>query len=108
MPEIEISEIQILASEGKIVWTQHVALRLRERGIKRIDLIECIKTGEIIEQYPEDEPYPSCLILGFCKADKPLHIVVALDPAVSCCIVTAYRPDLNKWEVNFKTRKVGK
>ncbi|MFG6337693.1 MAG: DUF4258 domain-containing protein [Lachnospiraceae bacterium] len=29
------------------------------------DIIFCIHEGEIIEQYPDDYPYPSCLILGF-------------------------------------------
>jgi hypothetical protein len=39
-------------------------LRLRERGIKRADVINCIQSGEIIEQYLDDMPFPSCLILG--------------------------------------------
>ena len=108
MPGLDISEIRSLTSMGKIVWTQHVALRLRERGVKRMDLIDCITTGEIIEQYPEDKPFPSCLILGFCEASVPLHVVVALNPAVSCCIITAYRPDSSKWEADLKTRKEGK
>ena len=105
MSEIEISQIQALASMGKIVWTEHVAIRLRERGVKRADLIECIKIGEIIEQYPDDSPFPSCLILGTCKTNKPLHVVVGLDPGVLCCMVTAYRPDVDKWDADFKIRK---
>jgi len=108
MTSVEISQIQTLVSSGKIVWTEHVALRLRERGIKRSDLIECIMSGEIIEQYPEDTPYPSCLVLGVCEAGKPIHIVVGLNVGIMCCMITAYRPDSDKWEVDFKIRKVGK
>jgi len=105
--EIEITQIQLLISESKIIWTEHIAIRLRERGIKREELIECIKNGEIIEQYPDDTPYPSCLISGFCKAGKPLHVVIGLDYGVLCCMITAYRPSLDKWEEDFKTRKGG-
>ena len=103
--EIELSHIVPLVSEGKILWTEHVALRLSERGIKRADVIECIENGEIIEQYPDDIPFPSCLILGYCKEGKPLHLVVGLNVFILCCIITAYHPDLDKWEDDFKTRK---
>ena len=107
MPKVEISQIQLLVSEGKIMWTEHIAIRLRERAIKRNDLIECIKSGEIIEQYPYDMPFFSCLMLCICKAGKPFHIVVGIKVDVLCYMITAYRPDLDKWEADFKTRKEG-
>jgi len=107
MPSIDISQIQSLVSQRKIVWTEHIAIRLRERGIKRADLIECIENGGIIEQYPDDSPFPSCLIFGRCRAGKPLHIVIGLNPSVACCMITAYRPDLDNWQADFKTRKEG-
>jgi len=102
---MKIYQIERLISESKIVWTEHVAIRLRERGIKRADFIECIEIGEIIEEYPDDTPYPSCLIYGTCLAGKPLHVVVGLNEGVLCCMITAYRPDLDKWDSDYKTRK---
>ena len=108
MPKIEMTQIQSLVMSGKVLWTEHIATRLRERGIKRADVIECIKSGEIIEQYPDDTPFPSCLILGDYETGETLHIVVGLNIETLCCIITAYRPDLDKWESDFKTRKEGK
>ena len=108
MADIEVSQIYSLLQKGNVVWTEHVALRLRERGIKRNDIISCIKNGETIEQYPNDTPYPSCLMLGVCCAGKPLHVVVGINVGVMCCIITAYRPDLDKWYADLKTRKVVK
>jgi len=105
MSIIGISQIKELIHEGKVLWTEHVALRLRERGIKREDLIKCIENGEIIEQYPDDTPFPSCLIFGHCVSGKPIHIVVGYNEDVLCAMITAYRPDLFKWENDFKTRK---
>jgi len=107
MSEIEISQIQSFISIGEIVLAEHIALRMRERKIKRNDLFEFLINGEIIEQYPDDTPYPSCLILGSCGAGKPLHIVVGVRKDILCCMITAYHPDLDKWEEDFKTKKRG-
>ena len=105
--EVDIDDIRSLISVGQIVWTEHLALRLRERNIKRIDVITCIQNGEIIEQYPDDMPFPSCLILGLSSDEKPLHIVCGLNPGVNCCIITAYYPIPDKWEADYKKRKAG-
>jgi hypothetical protein len=58
--------------------------------------------GEIIEQYEDDEPCPSALILGF-KSGKPHHVVVAqcLDHVR---VVTVYIPDERKW-INYRIRR---
>lgn len=37
---------------------------------------EAIVNGEIIEEYPNDYPFPSCLILGITIKCRYLHIVV--------------------------------
>lgn len=54
-----------------------------------------IMTGEIIEQYPNDYPYPSCLTLGNKDTDKPLHAVVGTN-GEQLWIVTAYYPSPEK------------
>ena len=105
MDEIDIAEIREMISAGLIIWTEHLALRLKERGIKRADVIECLENGEIIEQYPDDMPFQSCLILGMAASGNPIHVVCALDHCTSCCIITAYSPSLDKWEPDNKTRK---
>ncbi|MPM03085.1 hypothetical protein SDC9_49344 [bioreactor metagenome] len=40
------------------------ATRCLQRGIKTADIENCILSGEIIEEYPDDYPYCSYLILG--------------------------------------------
>jgi hypothetical protein len=58
-------------------------------------------TGEIIEEYPDDYPYPSCLILG---ANTPLHVVCGISE-LELHIITAYVPDSAKWNDDLKTRR---
>ena len=104
---IAISELQTVVSARQILWTEHLAFRMRERKIKRDDVIACIENGEIIEQYPDDAPHPSCLVLGYDVSGRPLHVVCGLDSSISCYMITAYRPALDKRENDLKTRKGG-
>lgn len=107
MSGINISDLVLLVSQGQIVWTEHLVFRLRERGIKRADVIGCIQNGEIIEQYSDDMLFPSCLILGAAMNGQPLHVVCSLNSNINCCMITAYYPNTDKWESDNKTRKVG-
>lgn len=68
------------------------------------DIRYAINNGEIIEQYPDDYPYPSCLILGKTKSDEYIHIVMS-DEGTMSRIITAYYPDADKWSQDFRTRK---
>lgn len=70
---INIEDLRKLCIDGAIRWTAHVMQRLIQRGITRAEVIQAIIAGEIIEQYPNDYPFPSCLI--FAKGKRPLHIV---------------------------------
>lgn len=75
-----------------------------ERGILRSEVIRCVMQGEIIEEYAEDYPIPSCLILGFIKEGRPIHVVCSMDNGY-IYVITAYKPNLLKWENDFKTRR---
>lgn len=97
-------ELKNLAENDKIKWSLHAMKRLRERHISIDDFLNAITTGEIIEQYPDDYPTPSCLLIGATVSGKPLHIVVGCDDAFIYAI-TAYYPDPNEWESDLKTRK---
>ena len=61
---IEIETLRRYFSEDKIFATMHAEERFRQRGISIRDVGNAVKFGEIIEQYPDDYPYPSCLVLG--------------------------------------------
>lgn len=54
--------------------------------------------------YPDDKPFPSCLILGTTATGKPLHIAASTDEEM-IYLITSYFPDTNLWESNFATRK---
>lgn len=104
--DLNIEEIRKLCSDQKnIALTAHSYKRLRQRKIRTIDAIAAMSNGEIIEEYPKDYPYPSCLILGCTVNGKMLHVVCSIGKN-KLWIITAYYPDSEKWESDFKTRKV--
>ena len=49
---------------SSLVFRIHAIQRMFERSVTRADVREVLATGEVIEQYPDDTPYPSRLILG--------------------------------------------
>jgi hypothetical protein len=88
-----------------IVFSDHAINQMFKRSISVDDVVNIIEIGEIIQEYPDDKPYPSYLILGFLN-QRPLHIVMAKnDFENNCIIVTAYQPSTDIWNTDFKTKK---
>ncbi|MCL2249370.1 MAG: DUF4258 domain-containing protein [Oscillospiraceae bacterium] len=100
---LEIKQIQELYQVRAVELTDHYLNMLVKRSISFDDVRSAILSGIIIEQYPDDYPYPSCLILGYAQ-NEPLHIVAGLGND-KLWIITTYKPDVDKWEDDFKTRK---
>ena len=101
---IDIDELRRLNKPEQIAITEHARQRLIERGITLFDVMRCIEGGEIIKQYEDDKPFPSCLVLGMAVNNKYIHVVVSLDSEYMH-LITAYYPDAEQWESDFKTRK---
>jgi hypothetical protein len=90
---------------GKVEFSGHALRRMFERGISVDEVLVVVSTGEIIADYPDDSPLPSCLLLGIVKT-RPIHVVAAKDSVNQLCvIITAYPPDPAQWQADFKTRR---
>lgn len=100
----DISKYQVLCCDETIVMTKHAKGRCFSRGILLDDIEQAILTGEIIEEYPNDTPFPSVLVMGYSKKLSPIHVVVSTDGEM-LYIITAYIPDKNLWENDLKTRR---
>jgi hypothetical protein len=83
----------------------HAAMRMLYRNISQKELSELLVAGEVVEDYPNDFPFPSKLIFKLVN-NRPLHAVVAMDTEKKVLIiVTVYEPDSEKFESDFITRK---
>lgn len=64
---IDIEQLRRYYLDDAVFVTAHAAERYRQRGIKAKDVRVAVENGAIIEKYPDDFPFPSCLILGMMK-----------------------------------------
>jgi hypothetical protein len=90
---------------SKVVFSVHAIKRMFQRGITADGVIETATHGELVEDYPNDTPYPSRLVLGWPRG-RAIHAVVAENAADDqLIVVTVYEPDPAEWEPGFKRRK---
>jgi Domain of unknown function (DUF4258) len=89
----------------QLIFRMHAIQRMLERNISVEEVKELLKMGKAIENYPEDKPYPSYLVLGKVS-DRPVHVVAADNTAeVQTIIITVYKPDPKQWDSKFERRK---
>lgn len=69
------------------------------------EIVFSVHNGEIIEDYPTDRPYPSCLVYGRTMHDEPVHSVWAYNVVNQWAVlITVYRPDPNLW-IEWRQRR---
>ncbi len=94
-----------MAKKNTIIYSNHAVQQMFQRKISIKEVEYIIQNGEIIKNYPKDKPYPSKLILGFYN-NRPLHLVISYNRNDNLfIIITAYEPNSEIWNENFKTRK---
>lgn len=88
-----------------LVFSGHAVKQMFQRRISRDEVKAVLAEGEVIAEYPNDRPYPSYLMLRIVHR-RPIHVVAAKDAETQTAyVVTAYEPDLDLWQSDFKTRK---
>jgi hypothetical protein len=76
-----------------------------QRSISTEEVHKVVQNGTTIEDYPDDYPYPSRLMLGWCGS-RPLHVVVADNSDdKENIIITVYEPAPAEWDADFKRRR---
>ena len=102
----EIEIIRTCAKELKFSSHAKEEMLSDEFGeISEDEVKEVIEYFEIIEQYPEDKPYPSFLLFGRTKEKRPLHIVCApVKVEKVLVIITVYEPNPTQW-IDYRRRK---
>jgi hypothetical protein len=61
--------------EGKILITDHADEEAEADMLSFDEVYFSVVHGEIIEEYPTDRPYPSCLVYGDSFGGDPVHSV---------------------------------
>lgn len=102
---MKIGSIIEAIRSGRVRISDHADEEARADGLSLHDVLLSVFAGEIIEDYPEDTPYPSCLIYGRTPGGLPMHSVWAHNPRNQWVVlITVYRPDPQRW-VDWRTRR---
>ena len=102
-----IEDIKRCISKKRYNITSHARREMspKEDDISEKELVEAISKGGIIEEYPNDKPFPSCLIFGRTERGRSVHVVCAYSKEDDIVIIiTTYEPAINKW-IDYRYRR---
>jgi hypothetical protein len=97
-----IARIKELVREDKFLISQHARIRMFQRNVSTDDIKSVILNGEVLEDYRNDEPCPSVLMLGFIGT-VPYHVVVA-EYEDHLRLITIYIPEEDRWQ-DYRRRR---
>ena len=102
---VNIQNIRDAIRNGRYRTSDHAKEETEEDEITEEELKASVLDGEVIEEYPDDKPFPSCLIYGRTTSTYPLHSVWGYNADErSAVLITAYRPDPGRW-VEWRIRR---
>ena len=100
-----IHEIRAKIKRRQYEFSKHAVDQSIIRDISVVELEDAVAgKSEVIEDYPEDKYGASCLLLGYTKAGRPLHIQCSYPSRPLVKIITLYQPDPDLW-INFRIRR---
>ena len=102
---MEIADIIDAIQARRIRITDHADEATESDQLAFDEVYISVIHGEIIENYPDDRPYPSCLIYGQNFTGDPVHSVWAFNVENQWAVlITVCRPDHERWN-NFRERR---
>jgi hypothetical protein len=102
---VDFAAIGDAIRNGRVRITDHADEEAEADGLSFDEVYFSVLHGEVVEDYPTDRPYPSCLIFGRTFGGDPVHSVWALNAENGwAALITVYRPDAERW-VDWRVRK---
>ncbi len=90
--------------DSRVRITDHADEEAFDDSLTYEEIYLSVIQGEVIEDYPDDKPYPSCLVMGKIFSGEPIHSVWACNPENQWVVlITVYRPDPERW-IDWKVR----
>ena len=99
-----VQQIRAKVDRGQFEYSQHALDQSIRRRIDVSDLREAMFAPELVEDYPNARYGPSCLLLGFTAAGRPLHVHCSHASRMLVKIITLYEPSPAVW-LDFRHRR---
>lgn len=99
--------IQMLIENGQVRISEHGYDEMVADDLSTRDVLKGVRDAIVVEDYPHFHKGRCVLTLQKDRLGSPIHVVWGIPkgqttPAV---LVTAYRPDPERWTVDFRRRK---
>jgi len=102
---VTIEQLRQAIDRGCYRVTRHARNEAWADALLMEDVCHSVLHGEVIEDYPTDKPFPSCLVLGHGREGSAIHSVWAYNGATeTAVVVTVHRPDPDRW-IDFRARR---
>ena len=101
---VMLEKVKSAIIKGRINMTDHADEELANDEILDDDLFHSVLYGEVLEDYMDDKPFPSCLVCGNDRKGRYIHSVWAYSDEHEIAIaITGYIPDPDRW-IDHKIR----
>lgn len=98
--------VKKLIAQSDVLISSHGYDELADDGMMVRDILRSIDIAVVLEDYPEFGKGPCVLLLQSDMHGAPIHAVwgIPKDKERPAVLITAYRPDPEKWSDDFKRR----
>jgi hypothetical protein len=91
-----IDRIQEQTKNRSIRFTLHAHKKMIAEQVHVADLLHTLSNAQLLEDYPEYERGPCCLVYGKTDSGRPIHVVCTTS-LPELIIITVYEPKPPKW-----------
>jgi hypothetical protein len=102
-----LEQVLSCIAEGSVRVSHHGYDELAADGLYYTDILDGLPRAQIVEVYPDYPKGPCVLVLQRDPRGEPVHALWGIPKGMRCpaVLVTAYRPDAERWEADFMRRK---
>lgn len=96
-----------LVRTNEVLISEHGYDELAEDNLSVREILDGVVSAAVVEEYPDFPKGPCVLLLQQDHTGSPVHVVWGIPKGLDkpAVLVTAYRPDPERWNDNFLRRK---